>query len=121
MAQQTEKNIGNTHTYSYSCRQARSTYIYKYKKNYTHTLAHKHTETLVANSTEDRGIDSIHIWRGNRACGDSRVVGASRGSQWCAAERNSFESRFLRVKVGETQHQGFVKIFLLKKIIGFAL
>lgn len=61
---------------------------------------HKH---LSLSGTEDRGIESIHIWRGNRACGDSRVVGASGGSQWCAAERNSFESRFLRV-TQEEQH-----------------
>lgn len=53
---------------------------------------HKH---LSLSGTEDWGIESVHIWRGNRACGDSRVVGGPAGSRWCAAERNHHESRFL--------------------------
>lgn len=76
---------------------------------HTHTQPHKH---LSLNDIEDRGMESIHIWRGNRACGDSRVVGASRGSRWCAAERNRFESRFLGVTGGGAQHQAFKNIFL---------
>lgn len=48
---------------------------------YTNTV-YTHTHKLLSLSgTEDRGIESIHVWRGNRACGDSGVVRASRGSQ----------------------------------------
>lgn len=57
-----------------------------------HAQAHKH---LPLSGTEDWGIESVHICRGNRACGDSRVVGGSAGSRWCAAEKNHSESRFL--------------------------
>lgn len=57
-----------------------------------HAQGHKHLPVRCAG---DRGIESVHIQRGTRACGDSGAVGASGGSWWCAAERNSFQSSFL--------------------------
>lgn len=60
--------------------------------SYGHARGHKH---LPLRRTGGGGIESVHIRRGNRACGDSGAVGASGGSRWCAAERNSFQSSFL--------------------------
>lgn len=71
------------------CANSFHSHIHIYKDRY---CRHTHGQTLV--TTEDSGIESIHIWRGNRACGDSRMVGASRGSGRCAAERNRSELRF---------------------------
>lgn len=84
---------------------------------YTNTV-YTHTHKLLSLSgTEDRGIESIHVWRGNRACGDSGVVRASRGSQWCAAKRNSFESRCLGVTQAEEHNiRVFWKGSLIQKV-----
>lgn len=115
IAEEIEKTL-TTHTSIHSCRQEHNTYTrvqIHMPYVHAHTQTHKH---LSLSGTGDRGIESIHIWRGNRACGDSRVVGASGGSRWCAAERNSFESRFLRVTGGATQHQAFWKASLIQKV-----
>lgn len=100
-----------THLFIQADKHRTARQLHKQSTLYTHTHAATHTH-LSLNYIEDRGMESIHIWRGNRACGDSRVVGASRGSQWCAAERNRFESRFLGVTGGGAQHQAFKNIFL---------
>ena len=92
------------------------THIHSFIQTDTYTnYAHMRYTFLSLSSGEDRGIESLHIRRGTRACGDSGVVRVSRGSLWCAAERNSFESRFLRVTGGGTQHQPFQNVFWFKK------
>lgn len=57
----------------------------------THTNRH---EQYQLSTTEDRGVEGVHIGGVNRACGDSRVVGGSAGSRSGAAERNHSQFRF---------------------------
>lgn len=71
-----------------------------------HARGHKH---LPLRRTGDRGIESVHIRRGNRACGESGAVGATGGELVMCSREEQLSVWFSHPHGERTQLQGWNK------------